>query len=96
MFFIVSAFLSAARSIADHVLKDYNQQFGLQMAKKIKLNARMFKDQACNLNIQQAWQFVGFYDTEFQKIKTGEIPTICEKFLAAMKAFVNTISQQYP
>lgn len=65
----IGAFLAMSRSIADHLLEEYNVKFGLGIGLLEKLTPRTFKEKAENQNNQTALDFIEFYTKVFKKLK---------------------------
>jgi hypothetical protein len=72
----LSAFLSATRSIADYLLEDYNLKFGWDISLDDKLYPSTFKEMAGEKNKQNALNFIGYYNTEFGKLRQNKIGKI--------------------
>jgi hypothetical protein len=65
----LGAFLAASRSIADHLLEDYNLKFALNIPLDEKLTYKKFKEEAINKKDKTALAFLIFYKNEFNKLK---------------------------
>ena len=65
-----SAFLSEARSIADHLLQDYNLEYGLKIE---YLTPKTFKEKACDKVNLDALKFISTYNSKFKKLRKNKL-----------------------
>jgi hypothetical protein len=65
----LGAFLTMSRSIADHLLEDYNMKFNLGIDLEEKLTYDRFEEAARDQSNQTALEFLMFYKKEFQSLK---------------------------
>lgn len=68
-----SAFLSAARSIPDWLLEDYNVKYGLKISVLKRLDQQIFEDVAKARNNPNAIAFIKGYNKYFNKLKRDKI-----------------------
>lgn len=73
MKFYLSAFLSSTKSIADYLLEDYNQKFGLNIPLDEKLTTDRFEKESQKQNNKNAQQFITFYMQELENIRKDMI-----------------------
>ncbi len=67
------AFLTASRSIADHLLQEYNIKCGLNIKLDVKLTYDRFENEAKKLSNQNALLFLRFYKRRFEDLKQNPI-----------------------
>ena len=65
-----SAFLSEAKSIADHLLQDYNSKFGFEIQ---YLTPKTFKEKACDEVNLDALKFISIYNNKLQKLRKNKL-----------------------
>jgi|tagenome__1003787_1003787.scaffolds.fasta_scaffold20951675_3 hypothetical protein len=65
----LGAFLTMSRSIADHLLEDYNMKFNLGIDLEEKLTYDRFEKGARDRSNQTALDFLKFYKDEFKNLK---------------------------
>lgn len=69
--FNFSAFLSSSRSIAEHLLEEYNQKFGLGISVSDKMNANEFRRRSVgNTNAER---FIAWFDAQIDQIKNNPV-----------------------
>lgn len=73
LYYLLSAFLTATRSIPDYLLEDYNIKFGLNIPLTDKLYPSIFERQAKHQNNSIALSFIGDYNTEFSNLNSDPI-----------------------
>ena len=71
--YLASAFLSAARSIPDYLLEDYNIKFGLNIPLTDNLYTWTFEKEAKIQHKSIALSFIGDYNKEFSKLTKDPI-----------------------
>jgi hypothetical protein len=77
LYYLVSAFLSATRSIPDYLLEDYNIKFGLNIPLTDKLYPSIFRKKAKRQNNPAALSFLRDYNKEFSKLRRDPIANDC-------------------
>lgn len=71
--FKISAFLSATRSISDHLLEEYNTKLGLNIPLTDKLYPNIFEREARAKNNSTAISFIGFFNQEVNKVAADPV-----------------------
>lgn len=69
----LSAFLSASKSIADHLLEEYNQKLGLNIPLTNKLTISIFEQSARQQNNQKAILFITLFKQELQNVQNDPV-----------------------